>query len=153
MFKTIKCSLSEKQMFYYLEYAKLYVHNGNVVVEQQKQTNILPVASISSIIVGNGVSITHDVFVVCAKYNCIINFVANNCLKYYASCLCPTHNNYNLLKQIDCYANKNKRLEIVKKMMYSRFKEINLDDKSINQIIGIEAVKTKQIYKFFAKKY
>ena len=107
----------------------------------------MPVASICSLIIGKGVSITHDVFVVCSKYGCIINFVGMNGLKYYASCLCPTNTNYNLIKQIKCYSDMKIRNSIAIKLMRYRFNDLDLKNKTIFQIMGMEGIRIKKEYK------
>lgn len=153
IFSKYTIRVEEKQSFVYLEHAKLTVKNGCIVVDKANETFELPVALINSIILGAGTSITHDVFKIASKYNCIINFVGNEGLFFYSTCLNTVHSNENLTKQIFMYYDQKERLKVVNTLMSYRFKDIDLKNKTIEQIRGMEGIRVREVYNEMSTKY
>lgn len=146
-------NINEKQPFLYVEYGKLFVKNNIIVLEQENEDVEIPIATINALLIGAGTSITHDVFKIASKYNCIINIVGNDGIIFYSTCLNTIHDNRNFTKQIFKYYNDIERLEIVKKMFLYRFINTDINNKTIDQLKGMEGIRIKNLYKELANKY
>jgi len=69
----------------YLEHGKIHVEGSGVRwINKDGQKIVLPVASISCILVGPGTSITHEAIRVCANSNTLIAWVGREEFKFYS---------------------------------------------------------------------
>ena len=132
--------------YLYIEHGKIeqeakaiawYGINGKVSV---------PVASLAVLMLGPGTSITHEAIKTLADNGCLVNWVGEENVRFYASGLGETRSSKNLMKQAKYWANPEKHLLVVKRMYIMRFKEKLGAELSLEQIRGKEGVRVRTIY-------
>ena len=78
-------------------------------------------------------------------------YAAYNMLRFYSVGISPTNHTKNIYKQINAFSKH--RLTIVKAMLKSRFHDENFENKTLNQLKGLEGIRVKKLYKELSEKY
>lgn len=152
--KDLLPQVKDKYPFLYFEHGKIEIDDMSVkFISAEKFIVKIPCGLITCLILGPGTSLTHEVIKILAQYNCFIFWMGENMLRFYSTGISITNHTKNIYKQIDNYSNKQKRLNIVKYMLSERFPEIDLENKTINQLRGMEGIRVKQLYKELANEY
>jgi CRISPR-associated protein Cas1 len=113
----------------------------------------IPCGVINCILLGPGTSITHDAVKILAEYNCNVFWTGEDGLKFYACGMSPTADSKNFRLQMRLACDKKKSLEIARKMFARRFPDEDISDKSLAQLKGMEGIRVKNQYQFYADKY
>lgn len=146
--------IKERYPFIYLEHGRLEIDDSSVKwIDANYNIVRLPIASILSILLGPGTSITHEAIKVCASANCTISWVGADTLIYYANGISPTSDTRIMRNQVQLALNPKKRLAIARRMFSFRFTDVDINDKSLSQLKGLEGIRVKQSYEKFAEKY
>ena len=106
----------------------------------------VPVASLAVLMLGPGTSITHEAIKTLADNGCLVSWVGEENVRFYASGFGETRSSKNLMKQAEYWANPDHHLRIVKRMYSMRFKEKLGSELSLEQIRGKEGVRVRTIY-------
>jgi CRISP-associated protein Cas1 len=114
---------------------------------------MIPIATISTLLLGPGTSITHEAIKVIAAANCTICWVGEDSMLFYAVGQSPTSNTRNFRKQMKLASNPKKSLEIARRLYSFRFPELNLQEMSLQELMGVEGKRVKQSYEAKALKY
>lgn len=146
--------IKDKYPFIYLEHGRLEVDDSSVKwISSENIVVHLPVATINSILLGPGTSVTHEAVKVIASCNCLLSWVGADSLLYYASGVSPTANTYNLKKQITLATNSRKKLEVARRMYKYRFPDVDLSNKSLAEMMGLEGIRVRTMYTTYSKIY
>lgn len=130
----------------FLEHGKIHVEGSGVRwIDKDGCKIVLPVASISCLLVGPGTSITHEAIRVCANSNTLIAWVGREGFKFYSMGVVNTERSKNIEKQAKFFSSPKKKKKICQDMFQYRFEEV-LEGKTINQIRGEEGKRIKKIY-------
>ena len=130
----------------YLEHGKIHVEGSGVRwINKDGQKIVLPVASISCILVGPGTSITHEAIRVCANSNTLIAWVGREGFKFYSIGVINVERNSNIEKQAKFFSSPQKKKNLCYKMFRYRFKE-DISEKTIKQLRGEEGQRVKKVY-------
>lgn len=145
---------SEDNISYlYIEYAKIEREDFAIVIIRDEYKILVPVAKLNTLMLGPGTSITHGAVNVISSSGCNIIWCGDHMTRFYSYDDAEIRNSKNLLKQIEYYANEEKRMQIVRKMYKKRFKDIDVNSLSLKELRGIEGINVKEVYKFYAKVY
>ena len=142
--------IEDRIPFYYIEHANIRVKSGEVLAVSSKETILIPTQQFLSIMLGPGTTITHEAVRILYGNQTQIVWTASNGLPVYAS-TAGTEKSQCLLKQVACWANSTKRLEVAKRMFVHRFGETN--STSINELRLLEGQRIKELYKQCSLKY
>ncbi len=146
--------ITAKYPFIYLEHGRLEVDDSSIKWLGADRTVVsIPVATINSILLGPGTSITHAAIKNISEANCLICWVGSDSLLYYATGISPTSDTYNLKRQVKLVSNSRSKLEIARKMFQIRFPEVDLSGKSLAEMQGMEGVRVRKQYSETAIKY
>ncbi len=138
----------------YLEHGRLEVDDSSVKwINAEGLVCPLPIACISAILLGPGVSITHAAIKACAESNALICWVGEESMRFYSYGIAPTHTNDRIKLQVEFWSNKKKRLEVARKMYQKRFPGVELEDKSLPEMRGMEGVRVRSQYSELGEKY
>ncbi len=146
--------IKDRYPFLYLERGRLEVDDSSVKwIDSEGRVIPLPIATIQSLLLGPGTSITHEAVKVLAMTNCMVSWVGEDSLLYYAVGQTPTQNTRNLVKQLSLYSDPKKRQTVAQKMFAYRFPSEMISHKSIKELMGMEGIRVKNLYYELASKY
>jgi len=138
----------------YLEHGRLEVDDSSVKFITAENTVIaIPVASISSILLGPGTTVTHAAIKACSDVNTTICWTGEDGVKFYAFGNAPTSSNDNAKKQVALAMSKNKREEVARQMFLMRFPETEVQGKTVKELMGMEGLRVRESYRELGAKY
>lgn len=146
--------VKDKYPFMYLERGRLEIDDSSVKwIDAQGNVVRLPIATINCLLLGPGVSITHEAVKVLGSANCGVCWVGEDSLLFYATGLSPTADTRNMLRQMQLALNPDKALEVAKRMFSRRFPGLELHDKTLAALRGMEGLRVRQLYAEKAEQY
>ncbi|AUI88995.1 subtype I-E CRISPR-associated endonuclease Cas1 (plasmid) [Vibrio azureus] len=146
--------IKDKFPFIYLERGRLEIDDSSLKwLDADGNIVRLPVATINTILLGPGTSLTHEAVKTAAAANCAICWVGEDSLLFYAAGFVPTATTRNLKKQIKLASGRNTSIEVARKMFKKRFPNDDLSGKSLKEMMGIEGSRVRQLYEMKAKDY
>lgn len=146
--------VKDRHPLIYLEYGRIEVDDSSVKwISSQNEVIRLPVALLNTIFIGPGTTITHEAVKVIANSNTSICWIGDQSLKFYAYGIPPTADTRNLYRQVKLAMNESTRLVVARKMFSMRFPNENLNDKSLQALMGMEGNRVRNVYAQKAKQY
>lgn len=146
--------VKEKYPFLYLERGRLEIDDSSVKwIDCEANIVRLPIATINTLLLGPGTSVTHEAIKIIATANCSVCWVGEDSLLFYASGISPTSDTRNFRKQMQLACDDKKSLEVAKRMMMRRFPDIDLTSKTLEQLKGMEGYRVRELYEHKAKVY
>ncbi|HVO70927.1 MAG TPA: type I-E CRISPR-associated endonuclease Cas1e [Aggregatilineaceae bacterium] len=138
--------LRDSLSYLYIEQAIVQRDHHALEVVDDTGRVLVPVASLSVLLLGPGTSITHAAIGVLAENGCSVLWVGEDATHFYAQGIGETRKGLRLLRQAGLVSDSQARQDIVLRMYRYRFGE-NLDpDLSLPQIRGLEGVRVRQAY-------
>ena len=146
--------IKDKYPFIYLERGRLEIDDSSVKwIDSECNIVRLPIATINTVLLGPGTSVTHESIKVMAAANCSICWVGEDSLLFYAAGHAPTSDSRNMRKQMILATDKKKSEEVARRMFAYRFPTADLIGKNLKSMMGMEGYRVKQIYSEMASKY
>jgi len=138
----------------YLERGRLEIDDSSVKwIDSEGNLVRLPVATINTILLGPGTSITHEAVKVMAASNCTVCWVGEDSMLFYAVGQSPTSNTRNMRQQMALAANNKKRVMVARRLFSFRFPDSEVQACTLQQLIGMEGKRVKALYAAMAEKY
>lgn len=122
-------------------------------IDCDKNVIRLPIATLNCLLLGPGTSITHEAVKVISAANCCICWVGEDSLLFYAVGQTPTSNTRNFHKQLLLSADKEKSLEVARRMYARRFPKAELAGKTLKEMMGMEGYRVRELYQQKALEY
>lgn len=146
--------VKDKYPFLYLERGRLEIDDSSVKwIDCDGNVIRLPIATINTLLLGPGTSITHEAVKVMAAANCSVCWVGEDALLFYAVGQSPTSDSRNMRTQMLLAADEKKSVEVARRMFARRFPLADLSGKSLKEMMGMEGYRIRQLYERMAKKY
>jgi CRISPR-associated protein Cas1 len=146
--------IKDRYPFIYLERGRLEIDDSSVKwIDCDGQVMRLPIATITCLLLGPGTSITHEAVKVLAASNCTVCWVGEDSFLFYALGESPTADTRNMRRQVQLACNKEKALIVAKRMFSQRFPEVDLENKKLKEMMGMEGARVRRLYKEMAEKY
>ncbi len=146
--------VTDKYPYLYLERGRLEVDDSSVKwIDAQGGCVHLPVATISSLLLGPGTSVTHEAVKVAAAANCSLCWVGEDSLLFYAAGVTPTSHTRNMQRQAALSSDPDTALEVARAMFSRRFPGADIGQKSLPELMGMEGLRVRDFYIETAKKY
>ncbi len=146
--------VKDKYPFIYLERGRLEIDDSSIKwIDSEANVVPLPVATLNTILLGPGTTVTHEAIKVAAAANCSICWVGEDSLLFYAAGFLPTADTRNLRQQIELAADNEKSLDVARKMFNRRFPDAELKDKTLQQMMGMEGHRVRTMYQTKAQEY
>lgn len=142
----------------YLYLEKCHIEQDNFAVKAvylDKEVCI-PCASLTVLLLGPGTTVTHRAICNLSDCGCLVVWCGENLRKYYACGFGDTKSAKNILKQARACMDVNLHLEIAKRMYKLRFRDMDssvYENKTLEQLRGIEGSKVKSLYNTCSKQY
>ncbi len=138
----------------YFEHGRIEVDDSGVKwVGANRDIYAIPVATIATILLGPGTTVTHEAVKAISSSNTTICWVGDDSLRFYASGMTPTADTRNLLRQIRFATDPETRLTVAKRLFSERFPNESLDGKSLQTLMGMEGVRVRALYASKAEEY
>lgn len=146
--------VKDKYPFIYLERGRLEIDDASVKwIDSTGNVIRLPIATLNCLLLGPGTSVTHEAVKVTAAANCGICWVGEDSLLFYAAGQTPTSDTRNLRHQIELAADVIKSVEIARRMFARRFPDADLEGKTLQEMMGMEGYRVRQLYEEKAQEY
>jgi len=146
--------VKDKYPFIYLEHGRLEIDDSSVKwIDAECNVVPLPVATINTLLLGPGTTVTHAAIAALASANCTVCWTGSESLIFYAAGFEPTSDSRNLRKQISLAFGRTSRAEVVREMFKARFPDVDLSEMTIQEMMGIEGSRVRDLYKEKAEKY
>ncbi|HIV14562.1 MAG TPA: type I-E CRISPR-associated endonuclease Cas1 [Candidatus Avisuccinivibrio pullicola] len=146
--------IKDRYPLLYLERGRLEVDDSSVKwIDCECNVVMLPIATISTLFLGPGTSVTHEALKTLASCNCNVMLVAENCFATYCQAISVTSDTRNMLSQIGLYSSPDKALNVARRLFAFRFPELDLSDKSLQEMMGIEGARVRNLYRQKAFEY
>ena len=146
--------IKDRYPFLYLERGRLEIDDSSVKwIDCDGQVIRLPIATITMLALGPGTSITHEAVKVLAAANCSVCWVGEDSLLFYAVGQSPTADTRNMRRQVQLACNPKERLAVARRMYARRFPEMEIHDKEIKELMGMEGKRVHRLYEEMAEKY
>jgi CRISPR-associated protein Cas1 len=146
--------VKDKYPFIYLERGRLEIDDASVKwIDSTGNVVRLPIATLNCLLLGPGTSVTHEAIKVTAAANCGICWVGEDSLLFYAAGQAPTADTRNLRQQLELSADPKKSLEVARRMFAHRFPTADLQEKSLQEMMGMEGYRVRKLYEAKAQEY
>ncbi len=137
---------SDGWTFLYTEKVRIERDDAAISLVDAEGQVPIPVASLSVLMLGPGVSITHAAMVALAESGCSVVWCGEEGTRFYASGIGETRRASNIMAQAEAWADPKRRAEVVMRMYRMRFAE-QIDEKlSLEQVRGMEGVRVREAY-------
>ena len=144
--------LSDSISFLYVEQVVIHRNQNTVEAVDKDGRTLIPVASLSVLMLGPGVSVSHAAMNILAKNGCCLVWVGEDATRFYASGMGETYKAYKIIRQAELVSDPAKRKKVVVNMYLKRF-DVRLDESlSLPQIRGLEGVRVRDCYKIWSEK-
>ncbi|MBN2685554.1 MAG: type I-E CRISPR-associated endonuclease Cas1 [Pontiellaceae bacterium] len=138
----------------YFEHGRLEVDDSSVKWVGADRTVLrVPVATLSAILLGPGTTVTHAAVKACADCNTPICWVGEDSIRFYAAGITPTHDNARARRQSQLYASRTKSAEVARRMFCKRFPDVDVSEKSVAELRGMEGHRVRALYKQMGAEY
>jgi len=138
--------LRDSLSYHYIEHAIVDRKQNAIEYIQEEGRTLVPVASISLIMLGPGTSLSHAAMKVLMENGCSVLWVGEDGIRCYGQGLGETRRAYHLLRQAELVCDPTLREKVVRQMYQYRFNEQLDEGLSLNQIRGKEGVRIRQAY-------
>lgn len=146
--------IKDKYPFLYLERGRLEIDDSSVKwIDSDGNLVRLPVATINTLLLGPGTSVTHEAIKVMTAANCTVCWVGEDSLLFYAVGQTPTSDTRNMRMQMEIATDKKKRVEVARRMFTYRFPSEDVKDKTLQELMGMEGKRIKTLYEAKANEY
>jgi CRISPR-associated protein Cas1 len=146
--------VKDKYPFVYLERGRIEIDDSSIRwIDSDGLVLPIPVATINTLLLGPGTTVTHDAVRTAAAANCSICWVGEDSLIFYAGGVSPTSDTRNMRGQLELSANPKKSVEVARRMYKKRFPDLDLDNKSLKEMMGMEGHRVRSLYQQKADQY
>jgi CRISP-associated protein Cas1 len=146
--------VKDRYPFLYLEHGRLEIDDSSVKwIDSDRNVVRIPCATIHALLLGPGVSITHEAVKTLAASNCTVCWVGEDSLLFYALGQTPNADTRNFRRQMLLAVDERKCESVARRMFARRFPEANLNHKTIAEMRGMEGYRVRSLYDELAQKY
>lgn len=145
--------LRDSLSYLYVEQAVVQREQHAIEVLDENGRILVPVASLSLLMLGPGTSITHPAVQVLAANGCSIIWVGQDGTRFYAWGTGETRKGYRLLHQAALVSDPDARQQVVLRMYRQRFDQDLDPELSLPQIRGLEGVRVREAYAEASRTY
>jgi CRISPR-associated protein Cas1 len=146
--------LRDSLSYLYVEHAVLNQKEHAIeYIRQDEGRVMIPVATLSVLMLGPGTRITHAAIRTLAENGCTVVWVGDEGTKFYAQGIGETRRSLHLLRQAELSCNPQTRLDVIRRMYQKRFPEPLKPELTLEQIRGMEGARMRSSYFLFSQQY
>ncbi len=139
--------IRDRITYLYLEKCVINRQDSAITVTDERGVVHIPAASISTLLLGPGTSISHRGMELIGDNGVTIIWVGENVVRYYACGRPLTHRANLLIRQAELVSNMRSHLNVAKKMYQMRFPDEDLSSLTMQQLRGREGARVRKIYR------
>lgn len=140
--------------YLYLEKGHIDKHQKSIGFHYLDKVVPIPLEAISVLMLGPGTTISHDAVACISESRCLTVWTGEQGVRLYSYGCSGTYSSKNLLKQATLWSDVNSRENVVRAMYKKRFgDEISIQNKSIQQLRGMEGARVRNSYAKMAEEY
>ena len=143
--------LSDSISYLYFEHAVIEQQDSSIVVIRKNEQIPVPIAALTCLMLGPGVSITHSAVKSIADNGCMIVWCGERASRFYAFGMGETRSAKNLLLQARLCMDEAAHMRVVRRMYEIRFPEMNCSGMTLQQIRGMEGIRVRKAYQIASK--
>lgn len=144
--------VADRLSFVYLEYCRITRNDSGILVENAKGSYNLPAASLGSVLMGPGTTITHRAVELLGDSGATIIWVGEHGTRYYAHGRALTHTSTLLEAQARAFSNRRARLGVARQMYQMRFPEEDVSRLTMQQLRGREGARIRKVYREWSER-
>lgn len=146
--------IKDRLSIVFIEKGNLDVLDGSfVVVDKTGVRTHIPVGDVACLMLEPGTRVSHAAVTLASRVGCLLVWIGDAGVRLYASGQPGGARADRLLYQAKLALDDEARLKVVRKMYAMRFKEEPPAKRSIEQLRGIEGVRTRKMYELIAGQY
>ncbi len=143
--------LSDSISYVYVEHSIIEQQDSSIVLLTKDGRIPVPIASATCLLIGPGTSVTHAAIKAISDNGCLAVWCGEKLGRFYATGLGETRSSQNMLHQAALCMDKASHLEVVRRMYARRFPKQLQEDKTLEQLRGMEGIRMKEAYKTMAR--
>lgn len=132
--------------FLYFEYGRIEQTKLGVEYVNKQGRTVIPIASLTSLLLGPGTTITQAAVRSLARTGCLVTWCGEEGVRFYAQGQGETNKAYKLMRQAALVSDEEKRLLVVERMYRLRFEEAVPEGSTLQQIRGMEGARVRKAY-------
>ena len=132
--------------FLYVEHCHVEQEQRAVAILDARGRVPIPCASLTTLLLGPGTTITHAAIKNLSECGCLVAWVGEDVARFYAVGLGETRSARNVIRQAQLVSHPRTRMEVVRRLYSMRFDEPLSKDLSLPQIRGLEGVRVRETY-------
>lgn len=139
--------IADRISFIYLERCRVSRNDSGILVETKIGSYNLPVASVCSLLLGPGTTITHRAMELIGDSGTTVVWVGERGARYYAHGRPLTHTSTLLEAQASLTSNRRSRLRVARRMYQMRFPGEDVSHLTMQQLRGREGARIRRAYR------
>jgi CRISPR-associated protein Cas1 len=143
----------DRWSYLYLEHGRLDQDAAGLIFHNLSGDAPVPIDQLSLLLLGPGSVVTHAAVKALAANSCLLAWVGEDGVRLYAHSTGATFSARRLLRQARLYADEAQRLQVVYRMYQKRFAGTPLQDKTIEQVRGMEGLRVRKAYEDAAREH
>jgi CRISPR-associated protein Cas1 len=143
----------DSMSYLYFDYGRIEQSKLGVEYVNDAGRIVIPVASLTTLMLGPGTTITHAAVNALARSGCLIVWSGEEGVRFYTQGLGETRKGYALQRQAELASDPARRLAVVMRMYRLRFREALPAKLTIEQLRGLEGVRVRETYAAAAQHY
>ncbi len=145
--------LQARMTFLYLEQCRLNRDQNAITITNKEGIVYCPAASICTLILGPGTSVTHQAVDLAAEAGITIVWTGERGVRFYASGRPLTRSSSMLIRQAGLISNVRTHMEVARKMYQMRFPNEDVSKLTMQQLRGREGSRIRQVYRNASKQW
>lgn len=139
--------------YLYVEHARIDQEDKGICLHDQRGRVHVPCASLSLLMLGPGTSVTHAAVMNMADSGCLVAWVGEQGVRFYAQGMGETRSAARFLQQARMWAEPQERLRVVRRMYEMRFPDPLPPELTLRQIRGKEGARVRAAYAQAAERF
>ena len=132
--------------YLYMEHGRIEQDAKSIALIDVNGKTAIPCASLTTLMLGPGTTITHAAVSTLADSGCLVVWVGEEGVRFYSQGLGETRSARRLLDQARLWANPTSRLQVVFRMYQMRFDETLEPSTTLRQVRGKEGIRVRETY-------
>jgi len=136
----------DSNSFLYVEHKKIDQEDKAIALNDKAGKVAVPCADLTALLLGPGTSITHAAVKTLADNGCLVLWMGEGGVRFYALGMGETRSSRNLLRQSRLVSDERLRLRVVRRLYEMRFPEPLDSELTLQQIRGKEGIRVRESY-------
>lgn len=143
----------DRWSYLYVEHARIDQEDKAICLHDENGRVHVPCAALSLLMLGPGTSITHAAIANLAESGCLVAWVGEQGVRFYAQGMGTTRSSARYLHQVRLWADPKQRERIIRRMYEMRFSEPLPPGLTLRQIRGREGARVRAAYRKAAERF